>query len=106
MAERAARTEAVWRIADEVDDVAPAALEAALRLIERAAREAEEVEVTSALDLSRVAASAEILHRISRLASGQSTANVAHAGPMSAEERAEAEAYLRSRLTTPPPTDT
>ena len=106
MAERAARTEAVWRIADEVDDVAPAALEAALRLIERAAREAEEVEVTSALDLSRVAASAEILHRISRLASGQSTANVAHAGPMSAEERSEAEASLRSRLTTPPPTDT
>jgi hypothetical protein len=96
MAERAVRAEIVYRAVTELDDVAPAALSAVFALIERANAEAETIEVESALDLHRVAGAAEILHRISRLASGQSTSNVAHA--TTDDERAERIRELRARL--------
>lgn len=89
------KSDQVWQIVTELDDVAPSALEATLVFISRAAEAVEEVEIASALDLHRVAGAAEILHRISRLASGQSTSNVAHAGDT---ERAERIAELRARL--------
>lgn len=99
--ERAARrglaSEVAYRIVTELDDVAPAALQAALVALQRASDALEEVPVETTLDAKRVAETAEIVHRISRLASGQSTANVAHAN-MSDEERAERMAYLRSRI--------
>jgi hypothetical protein len=91
------KSDAVWEIVTELDDVAPAALEATLVFISRAANAVEDVEITSALDLHRVAGAAEILHRISRLASGQSTSNVAHAN--TDDERAARIAELRQRLT-------
>jgi len=56
------------------------------------------LQVNTPLDAHRLASTAEILHRIGRLASGQSTSNVAHAQAMSEEERRERMAYLQSRL--------
>lgn len=91
----------------ELDDVHPAALNAALVAIQRAEQGIGEVPVETTLDVQRLANTAEIIHRISRLASGQSTSNVAHAGD---QDRAERLAALRARLAqsddAAPPADT
>lgn len=81
-------SEVAYRMVTELDDVAPAALSAAFRAMTRAEDEIDNVEVDGTLDVKRLAETAEILHRISRLASGQSTANVAHAS-LSDDERRE-----------------
>lgn len=88
------RTEVVHRIVTELDDIHPAALDGALRAMTRASDALETVPADDALDVKRIAETAEILHRISRLASGQSTSNVAHA-QLSEEERAARLARLR-----------
>lgn len=93
--ERARRTQLVDRVVSETEDLAPAALDAALRLVERLGRDGAELEIETTLDAQRLANVAEIVHRISRLASGQSTANVAHA---SSEDRAARIAELKARL--------
>lgn len=87
-----------YRIITELDDIAPAALETTLRGLRRGLDALDEVPIDNALDAKRVLESAEIAHRISRLASGQSTSNVAHRDAMSDEERRERMAYLRSRI--------
>lgn len=75
--------------------MAPAALAASLALIEKVQNASAELEIEDPLGLQRMANAAEIVHRISRLASGQSTANVAHA-QLSDEERRERMAQLRA----------
>ena len=95
MMRRAAASDIAYRVVTELDDVAPAALQAALVAMQRAGEELPGVTVETPLDVKRVAETAEILHRISRLASGQSTANVAHA-QLTDEERKERMAHLRS----------
>ena len=102
-AEMSRRAEIAYRLVSEVEDVAPATLDAVLMLV-TAARDAD-VTIESSLDLLRTAQTAEILHRISRLANGQSTANVAHA-TMTDEERRERMAQLRAiqHDTATPPT--
>ena len=109
--ERAERIQVVDRVVDELDDVSPAALEAALVGLTRGQAALADVPIDNALDAKRVLEAAEIAHRIARLASGQSTSNNLSVS-LSAEERAEHMAYLRSRIgqtdTTPgstPPTD-
>ena len=98
---RRERSEVVYRIVTELDDVHPAALDGALRAITRTADAIDGMEVTDVLDAKRLAETAEILHRISRLASGQSTSNVAHA-QLSAEERAQRMAELDALRQGPP----
>ena len=88
-------SEVAYRIVTELDDVAPAALDAALRGLARGGAALDEVPIETPLDAKRVMEAAEIAHRISRLASGQSTANVAHA-QLSDEERRERMAQLRA----------
>lgn len=88
-AELARRAEVVWRVVDETTDLSPAALNAALTLIERLSADPD----ADPLAVLRLANAAEVVHRISRLASGQSTANVAHAS-MTDEERRERMARL------------
>lgn len=88
-------SEVAYRIVTELDDVAPAALDAALRGLARGGEALETVPIETPLDAKRVMEAAEIAHRISRLASGQSTANVAHAA-LSDEERKERMAQLRA----------
>ena len=89
------RYETVYRVVAEVEDVAPAALETALNAMLRADETMDTVPVDTMLDVKRLAETAEILHRISRLASGQSTANVAHAA-MTDDERRDRMAQLRA----------
>lgn len=93
--ERAARAQVVDRVVSETEDLAPAALAASLALIEKVQNASAELEIEDPLGLQRMANAAEIVHRISRLASGQSTANVAHA-QLTDEERKERMAHLRS----------
>jgi uncharacterized protein YheU (UPF0270 family) len=94
--ERMRRSEVVHRVVSETADLAPAALDAALRLVERLGTDGAELEIETTLDAQRLANVAEIVHRISRLASGQSTANVAHA--TTDDERRARLAELRSRM--------
>jgi Mg2+ and Co2+ transporter CorA len=82
-------------IVDEVSDLSPAALRAVLAITQRVEDELAAIEVSEALDLQRMANTAEILHRIHRLASGQSTSNNAHA-TLTDEERAARLAQLRA----------
>lgn len=93
---RAARAQVVDRVVSETEDLAPSALRAALSLIEKAEAAAEGMDVENPLDLQRVANAAEIIHRISRLAGGQSTSNVAHAN-LSDDDRRELMARLRAQ---------
>ena len=95
--ERAERIQVVDRVVDELDDVSPAALEAALVGLVRGQAALADVPIDNALDAKRVLEAAEIAHRIARLASGQSTSNNLSVS-LSAEERAEHMAYLRSRI--------
>lgn len=109
--ERYRRADVVSRVVSETEDLAPAALETALALIAKVAEGLPGIEIDDPLAAQRLANTAEIVHRISRLASGQSTANVAHA-QLSDEERrermaqlraiAEANAVARAADTTPP----
>jgi hypothetical protein len=92
---RQQKADAVWRVVDETEDLAPATLRAVMALVERAEQAAELMDVDDPLDLQRVAQSAEILHRISRLASNQSTSNVASQKVMTDDERRELLARLR-----------
>jgi len=96
--ERQLKSEVVRRVVDETRDLAPAALETVLELVVQVRDGMANIEVNNPLDATRMANTAEVLYRIARLASGQSTANVAHAKSLSDEERAERIAYLRSRL--------
>jgi ABC-type branched-subunit amino acid transport system ATPase component len=89
--ERRTRAEVVWRLVDETDDLSPAALAAALMLIERLTADPD----CDPLAVLRLANAAEIVHRISRLASGQSTANIARRD-MTDDERREQMARLRA----------
>lgn len=92
------REAAIRRVVSETGDLAPAALEAVLDLVVQVRDGLERFVVDSPLDAMRMANAAETLYRIARLASGQSTSNVAHGKALSDEERAERLAYLRSRL--------
>jgi len=89
---------AIRRVVSETDDLAPAAFRTVLELIRQVEDGLDGLTVGSPLDAQRLASAAETLHRIGRLASGQSTANVAHAQTMTDEERKERMAYLRSRV--------
>jgi hypothetical protein len=97
-AERRERELAIRRVVSQTDDLAPAAFRTVLGLIEQVEGGLAGLVVSSPLDAQRLASAAETLHRIGRLASGQSTANVAHGQAMSDEERAERMSYLRARL--------
>ena len=92
--EEARAVEIVRRLVSESEDVAPAALSAALRLIEKVESAAADMEIDDPLSLQRMANAAEIIHRVSRLASGQSTSNTAHA-VLTDEERRERMARIR-----------
>ncbi len=98
--ERQLKSEVVRRVVDETRDLAPAALETVLELVVQVRDGLDKLPVNNTLDAHRLANTAEVLYKIARLASGQSTANVAHAKSLSDEERAERIAYLRSRLST------
>jgi hypothetical protein len=105
---RAARARAavVDRIVDGMDaeEIAPAAYRLVMSTMCKLEDELPDVPITSALDAVRIAQAMEIAHKIGRLASGQSTSNVAHA-TMSDEERRERMAQLANmaqRDTTPP----
>jgi hypothetical protein len=101
-AERDRRSLVVWEIVSEVDDLAPATLAAALRIVEQVAASGAELPVESWLDAQRAANAAEIIHRISRLASNQSTSNVASQKVMSDDERRELLARLRGTAASQP----
>jgi hypothetical protein len=88
---RRQKAEVVWRIVDETEDLGPAALAAALTLIERLAEDPD----ADPLAVLRLANAAETVHRISRLASNQSTSNVAQQKVMTDDERRELLARLR-----------
>lgn len=97
-ADRREKAAVVRRVVSETDDLAPAAFRTVLELISQVEEGVATLTPTNALDAHRLAATAEILHKIGRLASGQSTANVAHAQAMTEEERKERMAYLNSRI--------
>ena len=97
-ADRKAKAEVIRRVVSETDDLAPAAFRTVLTIVDQVEQGIFDIEVNNALDAHRLASTAEILHRIGRLATGQSTSNVAHAQAMSEEERRERMAYLQSRL--------
>ena len=94
-ARRGQASEVVYRVVTELDDLAPAALSAALAIIHKLEDALPDLEVDDMLSAQRAANTAEIIHRISRLASGQSTANVAHAA-MTDDERHARMAQLRA----------
>lgn len=96
--EKKLKSEVVRRVVDETRDLAPATLETVLELVVQVRDGMANLEVNDPLDAMRMANTAETLYRIARLASGQSTANVAHGKTLSDEERAERIAYLRARL--------
>jgi hypothetical protein len=100
------RTYAVDQIVAGMDaeDIAPAAYRLVMRTMVKLEDELPDVPITSALDAVRIAQAMEIAHKIGRLASGQSTSNVAHA-TMSDEERRERMAQLgrMAQGDTPPP---
>lgn len=93
-AELARRSEIVWRIVDETEDLSPAALAASLTLIERLSVDPD----ADPLAVLRLANAAEIVHRISRLASNQSTSNSATQRVLSDEERRELMARMRGQV--------
>ena len=97
-ADRKAKAEVIRRVVSETDDLAPAAFRTVLSIVDQVEQGMDVLQVNTPLDAHRLASTAEILHRIGRLASGQSTSNVAHAQAMSEEERRERMAYLQSRL--------
>lgn len=88
-------SETAYRLVTELEDVHPAALSATLSLLRKIEDGTADLDVETWLDAQRAANTAEIAHRISRLASGQSTSNVAHAGDT---DRAARIAELRARL--------
>ena len=88
------RSLTVWQVVDETQDLSPAALSAAMDGIRAVAEGLSTVVPEDALDLQRIANATEILHRIHRLASGQSTSNNAHAS-LTDDERAARLARLR-----------
>jgi len=98
--ERQLKSEVVRRVVDETRDLGPAALETVLQLVLQVRDGLDNLPINNTLDAHRMANTAEVLYKIARLASGQSTANVAHAKSLSDEERAERITYLRSRLET------
>jgi hypothetical protein len=94
---RMVKAATVAAVVDEVGDLSPAALSAALDVVTRVARSIEDgLPIENWLDAKRAAEVAETVHRIARLAAGQSTSNIAHAAALTDEERAERMAYLRS----------
>jgi hypothetical protein len=101
-AQRALRSEQIARVVSETEDLAPETLAGALAIAEKLRAGIEDIEIDSSLDAVRLANVMEVLHRVSRLASGQSTSNqaVMH---MSDEERKERMAYLRSLVGQDPP---
>ena len=101
----AKRVTVVDAIVSELDDVHPATLRACLSIAKALEDGGADIPIEDWLDAQRAANTAEILHRISRLANGQSTANVAHA-TMTDEERRERMAQLRAiqHDTATPPT--
>lgn len=103
--ERRAKAEVVWRLVDEADDLAPAALAAALELVNKVSAGVALVDVDDALTLQRLATAAETVHRISRLASGQSTSNVLHGQTLTSDEYAARLAELHERTAPPAPTE-
>lgn len=88
---------AAYELITELGDIAPAALEAAFFGLRRGTEAMEDVPIETTLDVKRLMESADLAHRIYRLASGQSTSNVAHA--TTDDERAERIRELRARLT-------
>ena len=92
---RAARAQVVDRVVSETEDLAPAALSAALAFVAKLEEALPGLDIDDMLSAQRAANTAEIIHRISRLASDQSTANVAHA-TLSDDERRDRMAHLRS----------
>lgn len=88
---------AVHRFVDEIEDLSPALLEASLGIAEKILESAHLVPILTWLDAQRAATTAEILHRISRLASGQSTNNNLTL-TITDEERKERMAYLRQLM--------
>lgn len=96
--ERSQRAQAVDRIIDglEVEQIAPLAYTAAMRMMEHAAT-AELPEVKSTLDLERIANASRTLFTVARLAAGESTANTLtlQAGAVDLEALAQRVANLR-----------
>jgi len=90
-----AKATEIWAVVDELGDVSPAALRVALGIIRQIELEGAQLPIEDWLDAQRATGIAVELHKLHRLASGQSTANVAHAA-MSEEERKERMSYLRS----------
>ena len=95
-AERRKHVYEVYRLIDDADreGISTMSLAAALVLIENALAEAGSVPVETTLDVLRLMNAAETAYRISRLASDQSTSNVAH-NVMTPEERRARLAELR-----------
>jgi len=89
----------VYKLVSELDDLSPAALRTALTIVRELDRQGGELPIDNWLDAKRAADTAETVHRIHRLAAGQSTANVAHAN-LTDDERREYLARLRGE--TPP----
>lgn len=88
------------------EEIAPASYTVALELIAHAADALPGIKVETALDLHRVAQTAEIIFKIARLASGESTQNVAHAH-LTDDERRDRMRQLAAMGsdTTPPPSE-
>jgi hypothetical protein len=87
------RSLVVWEIVKEAD-LSPAVLAQTMAVVRALQTDGTLPPVETWLDAQRAATVAETLHKIHRLASNQSTANVAHAAPMSDEERRERMAQL------------
>lgn len=81
------RSLAIHEIVSEAQDLSPESLAGALTVARLIREGSDALPMESWLDAQRAANVAEILHRVHRLASGQSTTNVAHAGPMTDDER-------------------
>ena len=90
----------VATVVDEVGDLSPAALATALEVVTRVAQSLDDgLPIDNWLDAKRASEVAETVHRIARLAAGQSTANVAHATvQLTDEERRERMAQLRAMV--------
>lgn len=97
-AERAQRRDFVDRVTEAVEEgeIGQAALRTALEWTNKL-ETADDIAVETTLDAVRAAAVVETLHKVHRLASGQSTANVAHA-TLTDEERATRVAAASQRL--------
>lgn len=103
-AETDARLLVAHEIVDEMTDLSPAMLRGALHLARLLDAGASDLPLDSWLDAQRASTVMETMHRIHRLASGQSTSNVAHAN-LSPEERAARTAQLEAMASDTPAAD-